>query len=162
MADKKISELPVATSAGVTDIITLDDTTGTTTTRRITLGQLLQSGVSVSGVTITTSPSGVTIDKGGIQIPAGFTVGYGTQGYKFVAGQTAWAGVSISITHGLTTLTSLSLTYEGASGTSVPSCVYEDKGVAGGVSAAMYVEGDGGGSALKASGGTINYLAFGV
>ena len=106
-----------------------------------------------SGTTWATTLSGVTIDNHGIDC------GGGTQ-LKWNAGSSAWAGTSLSITHGFTTLTGFSGIFCETGCTMPPVIVSQDNGISGGVSLAVYHATT---SALTImdSGGTVFWTAAG-
>lgn len=108
----------------------------------------------LSGVTLATALSGVTIDNHGIDC------GGGTQ-LKWNAGSSAWAGASLSITHGFTTLTGFSASFCETGCTMPPVIVTQDNAHSGGVSLGVYHAVT---SALTimASGGTVFWTAAGT
>lgn len=123
-----------------------------------------------SAVTLATIPSGVTIDLGaGFVTTSGVSVGDGTNfmvtytsvGYKVSGGNTTWAGTSLSLTHGFTTLTGFSGMYQSRAATYPVVVEMTDNGISGAVSAAAYI------AAyvtkpLMYSGGTLFWTAFGT
>jgi hypothetical protein len=106
-----------------------------------------------SGVTLATIPSGVTIDSNGINCGGGSQL-------LWNGGNSAWAGSSLSITHGFTTLSGFSASFMETGCTMPPTIVTQDNAISGGVSLGVYhcVT-----SALTimASGGTVFWTACG-
>lgn len=132
----------------------------------------------LSGTTLQTNPSGVTIDNQGLFYAsatyitptelgkldgiAGYPVA-NTAAAKLLSGGTvAWAGTTVQIATGLTTITSFSLTAEDT--THVYANTFRTLRVptAGGVSVALVVPKSGGSVVLAQGGGTICWMAFGV
>ena len=107
-----------------------------------------------SGTTFTTNPSGVTIDKNGIDSGGGSQL-------AFNGGNTAWAGSSLSITHGFSTLTGFSANYM-HTGVSPGYVVTQDNGVSTKVSAAVYMDTESASALLSVSGGTVFWMACGT
>ena len=105
-----------------------------------------------SGVTWATFVSGVTIDKQGMDS------GGGTQ-LKFNAGNTAWAGASLTISHGFGTLTGFSGTLAVTGATQPAVVIMQDNGISGGVSVAAMEPTNNG---LMKSGGTVFWTAWGT
>lgn len=107
-----------------------------------------------SGVTIATIPSGVTITVAGINAGGGTLLQHN-------AGNSAWAGASLSITHGFTTLTGFSSSFFETGCTMPPTIVHQDNGISGGVSLCVYHCTT---SALTImdSGGTVFWNAWGT
>ena len=144
----------------------------------------------ISGTTFSTFPSGVTIDNSGVITAAGtvsptelsyldgaagdaitYTSG---AGYVIVAGSQTWAGTTLQINHGLTTLTGLVATWHtvtatltaGVSGYAhiIRSAGGDINGTASAVVTQLMYDG-GSLSAtpqLQKAGGTISWMAFGT
>jgi len=140
-----------------------------------------QKGV-LSGTTLATVPSGVTIDQSGIQHTSGTAItpaelgyldgqaGYGvaytaTAGFKLSGGTLAWAGASVTIAHNLTTtLQSIVASYEYAAAVSDPLVALGTNNVStSSVSVAVYGHPSSVSAAfgLMASGGTVHWMALG-
>lgn len=136
---------------------------------------------NLSGTTLTTIPSGVTVDRGGIAYDgttavtpaelgylddqAGYGVAYTTTaGYGLNAGSAVWAGASLTINHGFTTtLLGLSVTWghDGGVTSVVVPCVKEAL-TAGYVSVALYTETAADSMHLAVTGGTMFWMALGI
>jgi len=117
----------------------------------------------ISGVTIATIPSGVTIDQNGIALPGGYTVGYTATSYKVSGGSSAWAGSTLSIDHGMTTdLLGFGTTHYNPGGVSVfQPLMFRPSPVAGSVSLTLQGMITAGAVSMAVSGGTIYWTAFG-
>ena len=110
----------------------------------------------ISGVTISTMPSGVTVNSGGID--------YGFGAAKMAFGSIVYTGTTASIasaSHGLTTLTSFHAIYTDGTGVSPPICRFNT--TASGVSIDVQAMTILGGTTMipASSGGTIKWSAFG-
>ncbi len=139
----------------------------------------------ISGTTLSTLPSGVTIDSSGIITAAG-TVSptelsyldgaggdvlandYGT-GFSITGASVPWAGVSIIASHGFTTLQGFVATYSSVNaGTAVSPtiCELQQSGASDANNTiaimAKQVSDDGSKQALATTGGTIFWMAFGI
>lgn len=119
---------------------------------------------AVSGSTFTTIPSGVTIDANGISLPSSlYTVSYTAANYKVSGGSVAWAGTSVTATHGMSNaLTGFGATHYNPGGVSVfQPVIFAPSPVAGGISIALEGLTAVGGASMAVSGGTIYWMAFG-
>ena len=118
---------------------------------------------SVSGVTFATIPSGVTIDANGVALAGGYTVSYTSGSYKVSGGSSAWAGTSLTITHGMTTdLLGFSAVHYNPSGVSVfQPRIFRPSPVSGGVSLTLQGIIATGAASMAVSGGTVYWTAFG-
>lgn len=108
-----------------------------------------------SGTTWATTISGVTIDGHGIDC------GGGTQ-LLFNAGSVAWAGTTLNVTHGFSTLYgfSASVQQDAGSGVSAPATPWlQYTSVSGGVSLAFRSITN---NAILGTGGTVKWIAFGT
>ena len=107
-----------------------------------------------SGVTWATIPSGATITTAGADFGGGTLL-------QWHGGNSAWAGTSLSIAHGFTTLTGFSAGYCETGCTMPPVIVTQDDGTAGTVALAVYHAVT---SALTImdSGGTVFWTACGT
>jgi hypothetical protein len=121
-----------------------------------------------SGTTLATIPSGVTMSLGGgLEVTSGVSIGDGTNywvtytslGYKVAGGNSAWAGASLTISHGFTTLTGISGIHMATGVTQPGIVVSQDNGISGGVSMAIMEHTNDG---LMKSGGTLFWTAFGT
>ena len=119
--------------------------------------------------TVATYPSGVTITNQGIEYSSGSFVtttqlGYLASQNSYVAGgTTVCSGSTISLSHGLTTLTSLTLTSETTTpvGTTPAVLAFKDNGISGSVSVFAFMAGGGGTAVWVGSPVTVNWMAFG-
>ena len=137
----------------------------------------------ISGCTLATLESGVTISSQGIIVAAGTVsptelsyldgaagdvVAYtSAAGYEITAGVAYWSGTSIRINVGLSTVAAfMGNLYYSASDTapvSAPGSVIWQDGVTDQtVTAAIYVNGLNGAKAFHAAGGSIYWMAFGT
>jgi hypothetical protein len=109
-----------------------------------------------SGTTFASIPSGTTMDCHGVNF------GGGTQ-LKMNSGSAAWAGATLNITHGFTTLTgfSSSVVQDSGSGVTAPAVPWvQDTGVSGGVSLAFRsIQSS---NAILGTGGNVKWVAFGT
>lgn len=129
---------------------------------------------NVSGVTLATIPSGVTIDANAINNvsvaeleylngTAGYLVTYSSAGYKVSGGSSAWAGTTLNITHGMNTdLLGFGATHYNPSGVSVfQPLIFRPSPVPGAVSLTLQGMISTGAVSMAVSGGTIYWTAFG-
>lgn len=122
--------------------------------RRHRTGRGTRNPILISGATVATIPSGVTVD------PTGIDTGGGSM-LQFNSGISAWAGTSISLTHGFATLAGISASYQ-SRGATYPVCVeWQDNGISGAVSAAAYIASYVT-KPLMHSGGSIGWTGFGT
>jgi len=141
-------------------------------------GTRVSEGV-VSGTTIATTPSGVTLDQAGIcydgttyvtptelgKLDAidGYPMGYATAGTQVIGATIAWAGASIVVTHGFTTLVAFTTQYwDKQGGTSIRATAITESSRTSSVSVAAYTVTAGGLGLLAASGGSISWIAVGT
>jgi len=143
-------------------------------------GTRRSSGIE-SGVSWATKPSGVTIDTSGINAGAGlitltelnrlngatgYSIGNAAAAKLCVSGESVWAGTTLNLATGLTTISQIicNIVNEGASTQPLEVRVQEING--GGASAAIYLSLREAGVSLAsvtvAPGCSIAFIAFGV
>ncbi len=108
----------------------------------------------LSGTTLATKPSGVTMDAGGID--------FGNGMLRMSGGSVTWAGTSIVVDTGLTTIVSFDCVLGRISGASMASCRYLECGDGGSVTAALISVDSTGSLEFPYSGGSLCWIAFGT
>ncbi len=160
---------------------------GTRNPRGITSGVTLatiESGSTIdvrgiSGATLFAKPSGITIAAGGIYYNdttaitptevgkldgiAGAALAGTAVGGKVAGGAVTWAGTSLAISTGLTTVTSFTASLGNISGASAAGCEWNStESTAGKVTAALTSVTTTNAVILCGSGGSITWIAFGT
>jgi len=128
--------------------------------------QTIGSGVTIceQGI-LYNSTTGITpTELGYLDGATGYAVGNSTAGYLISGGSAAWAGASISIATGLTTILALVGGQGDVSGASAASLEWvHNTGLAAGTVTAALMATDGASSVLvAASGGSLQWIAFGT
>jgi len=122
----------------------------------------------MSGVTYVTNPSGVTIDQYAVVTPSGYPVANATNGKICVSGVSYWAGTTVSLVTGLSSIDALMATIinDGAGTYPLSVVTYDVNTVAGYASAALNYNPQGAGASLAtlviAPGCSIAFMAFGT
>jgi len=108
-----------------------------------------------SGVTLATIPSGVTMDSKGIDFPS-----FGP--FDFMSAKVAWAGTTLTLAHGFTTLYHINATLINGTGSGASTAwttrITELNPALGGVSCSIRTDSN----AVLGSGGSVTWFAIGL
>jgi|SRR3990170_2754657 len=108
-----------------------------------------------SGTTLATIPSGVTIDTTGITFPS-----FGP--FDFMSAKVAWAGATLTLSHGFTTLYHINATLINGTGSGASTGwhtrIAELNPSLGGVSCTIRTDSN----AVLGGGGSVTWIAIGV